>query len=177
MAVITGTNWNAYDASTMTAKEIYGRTLAALAENNDRIVGVTADLEKTTAIKFFADKFPERFYNVGIAEQNMMGIAAGLAKAGFIPFASTMAIFACMRAGEQVRTDIAYQNLPVKIIATHAGISFGRHHPPLHRGLRHYEGHTQHDGDLPRGRHRNQQSCSGLRRPPRPRICAHRPRL
>ena len=118
MAVITGTNWNAYDASTMTAKEIYGRTLAALAENNDRIVGVTADLEKTTAIKFFADKFPERFYNVGIAEQNMMGIAAGLAKAGFIPFASTMAIFACMRAGEQVRTDIAYQNLPVKIIAT-----------------------------------------------------------
>ena len=132
MAVITGTNWNAYDASTMTAKEIYGRTLAALAENNDRIVGVTADLEKTTAIKFFADKFPERFYNVGIAEQNMMGIAAGLAKAGFIPFASTMAIFACMRAGEQVRTDIAYQNLPVKIIATHAGISFG------HAGTTHH---------------------------------------
>lgn len=132
MAVITGTNWNAYDASTMTAKEIYGRTLAALAENNDRIVGVTADLEKTTAIKFFADKFPDRFYNVGIAEQNMMGIAAGLAKAGFIPFASTMAIFACMRAGEQVRTDIAYQNLPVKIIATHAGISFG------HAGTTHH---------------------------------------
>lgn len=99
MAVITGTNWNAYDASTMTAREIYGRTLAALAEKDERIVGVTADLEKTTAIKFFADKFPERFYNVGIAEQNMMGIAAGLAKAGFIPFASTMAIFACMRAG------------------------------------------------------------------------------
>ena len=132
MAVITGTNWNAYDASTMTAKEIYGRTLAALAENNDRIVGVTADLEKTTAIKIFADKFPDRFYNVGIAEQNMMGIAAGLAKAGFIPFASTMAIFACMRAGEQVRTDIAYQNLPVKIIATHAGISFG------HAGTTHH---------------------------------------
>ncbi len=106
MAVITGTNWNAYDASTMTAREIYGRTLAALAEKDERIVGITADLEKTTAIKFFADKFPERFYNVGIAEQNMMGIAAGLAKAGFIPFASTMAIFACMRAGEQVRTDM-----------------------------------------------------------------------
>lgn len=69
---------------------------------------------------------------MGIAEQNMMGIAAGLAKAGFIPFASTMAIFACMRAGEQVRTDIAYQNLPVKIIATHAGISFG------HAGTTHH---------------------------------------
>ena len=132
MAVITGTNWNAYDASTMTAREIYGRTLAALAEHNERIVGLTADLEKTTAIKYFADKFPERFYNVGIAEQNMFGIAAGLAKAGLIPFASTMAVFACLRAGEQVRTDIAYQNLPVKIIATHAGISFG------HAGTTHH---------------------------------------
>ena len=60
----------------------------------------------------------------------MFGIAAGLAKAGLIPFASTMAIFACMRAGEQIRTDIAYQNLPVKIIATHAGISFGTPAPP-----------------------------------------------
>ena len=132
MAVITGTNWNAYDGATMTAREIYGRTLAAMAEHNDKIVGLTADLEKTTAIKFFADKYPERFFNVGIAEQNMMGIAAGLAKAGFIPFASTMAIFATMRAGEQVRTDIAYQNLPVKIIATHAGISFG------HAGTTHH---------------------------------------
>ena len=132
MAVITGTNWNAYDASTMTAREIYGRTLAALAEGNDKIVGLTADLEKTTAIKFFADKFPNRFFNVGIAEQNMLGIAAGLAKAGLIPFASTMAVFACLRAGEQLRTDIAYQNLPVKIIATHAGISFG------HAGTTHH---------------------------------------
>ena len=132
MAVITGTNWNAYDGATMTAREIYGRTLAYLAETNDKIVGLTADLEKTTAIKFFADKFPERFYNVGIAEQNMFGIAAGLAKAGLIPFASTMAIFATMRAGEQIRTDIAYQNLPGKIIATHAGISFG------HAGTTHH---------------------------------------
>ena len=132
MAVITGTNWNAYDGATMTAREIYGRTLAYLAETNDKIVGMTADLEKTTAIKFFADKYPERFYNVGIAEQNMMGIAAGLAKGGLIPFVSTMAIFATMRAGEQVRTDIAYQNLPVKIIATHAGISFG------HAGTTHH---------------------------------------
>ncbi|MBQ3302543.1 MAG: transketolase family protein [Mogibacterium sp.] len=132
MAVITGTNWNAYDASTMTAREIYGRTLAALAEKNDRIVGLTADLEKTTAIKFFADKFPDRFYNVGIAEQNMFGIAAGMAKSGLIPFVSTMAAFTCMRAGEQVRTDIAYQNVPVKIIATHAGISFG------HAGTTHH---------------------------------------
>ena len=121
MAVVTGTNWNAYDAATMTSREIYGRTLAELGKHNEKIVGLTADLAKTTAIVHFAKAFPDRFYNVGIAEQNMFGIAAGLAKAGLIPFASTMAIFACMRAGEQIRTDIAYQNLPVKIIATHAG--------------------------------------------------------
>jgi len=132
MAVITGTNWNAYDAATMTAREIYGRTLAELGKHNDKIVGLTADLEKTTAIVHFGKEFPDRFFNVGIAEQNMFGIAAGLAKAGLIPFASTMAVFAAMRACEQVRTDIAYQNLPVKIIATHSGISFG------HAGTTHH---------------------------------------
>ena len=132
MTVITGTNWNAYDAATMTAREIYGRTLAELGKANPKIVGVTADLAKTTAIVHFADAFPDRFFNVGIAEQNMFGVAAGLAKAGLIPFASTMAIFTCLRGGEQVRTDIAYQNLPVKIIATHAGISFG------HAGTTHH---------------------------------------
>jgi transketolase len=132
MAVITGTNWNAYDAATMSSREIYGRTLAEMGKHNDKIVGVTADLQKTTAIVYFAQAFPDRFFNVGIAEQNMFGIAAGLAKAGLIPFASTMAVFTCLRAGEQVRTDIAYQNLPVKIIATHAGISFG------HAGTTHH---------------------------------------
>ncbi|MDR2743364.1 MAG: transketolase family protein [Treponema sp.] len=130
--VTTGTTWNCYDSATMTAREIYGRTLAEMGKINDRIVGLTADLAKTTAIVHFANAFPDRFFNVGIAEQNMMGVAAGLAKAGLIPFASTMAIFATMRAGEQVRTDIAYQNLPVKIIATHAGISFG------HAGTTHH---------------------------------------
>ncbi|MDD3972303.1 MAG: transketolase family protein [Clostridia bacterium] len=132
MTIVTGTNWTAYDAATMTAREIYGRTLAQMGKENDKIVGVTADLSKTTAIVHFEKAFPERFFNVGIAEQNMMGIAAGLAKAGLIPFASTMAVFASMRASEQVRTDIAYQNLPVKIIATHAGISFG------HAGTTHH---------------------------------------
>lgn len=130
--VITGTTWNCYDSATMTAREIYGRTLAEMGKRDSRIVGLTADLAKTTAIVHFAEAFPERFFNVGIAEQNMMGVAAGLAKTGLIPFASTMAVFACFRAGEQVRTDIAYQNLPVKIIATHAGISFG------HAGTTHH---------------------------------------
>jgi len=132
MAVVTGTNWNAYDAATMTAREIYGRTLAELGKSNPRIVGVTADLAQTTAIVHFAKAFPDRFFNMGIAEQNMFGVAAGLAKAGLIPFASTMAVFACFRGGEQVRTDIAYQSLPVKIIATHAGLSFG------HAGTTHH---------------------------------------
>lgn len=132
MSVVTGTNWTAYDAATMTPREIYGRTLAEMGKHNDKIVGVTADLEKTTAIVHFGEAFPDRFFNVGIAEQNLMGIAAGLAKVGLIPFASTMAVFASLRAGEQVRTDIAYQNVPVKIIATHAGISFG------HAGTTHH---------------------------------------
>lgn len=123
---VTGTTWNVYDANTMSAKEIYGRVLKRLAEDNPKIVGVTADLEKSTNIGIFGKAFPERMFNVGIAEQNLFGVAAGLAKTGLIPFASTFAAFASMRAAEQVRSDICYQNLPVKIIATHAGISFGQ---------------------------------------------------
>ena len=129
---VTGTNWTCYDSSTMTSREIYGRTLAELAKTDDRIVALTADLEKSTALNKFSEVFPNKVFNVGIAEQNLFGAAAGMAKTGLIPFASTFAIFACLRGGEQVRTDIAYQNLPVKIIATHAGISFG------HAGTTHH---------------------------------------
>ena len=132
MAVTTGTNWTCYDSSTMTAREIYGRTLAELAKTDPRIVALTADLEKSTALNKFSAVHPDRCFNVGIAEQNMMGAAAGMAKTGLIPFASTFAIMACLRGGEQIRTDIAYQKLPVKIIATHSGISFG------HAGTTHH---------------------------------------
>ena len=121
----TGTTWTCYDADTMSAREIYGRVLAEMSKTDDRIVGLSADLAKSTAIAFFEKEQPDRFFNVGIAEQNLMGVAAGMAKMGLIPFASTFAAFASMRAAEQVRTDICYQNLPVKIIATHSGISFG----------------------------------------------------
>ena len=121
----TGTTWTCYDASTMTAREIYGRVLAEMSKTNDRILGLSADLSKSTAIAIFEKEHPDRFFNMGIAEQNLMGVAAGMAKMGLIPFASTFAVFASMRAAEQVRTDICYQNLPVKIIATHSGISFG----------------------------------------------------
>ena len=132
MAVNTGTNWTCYDSSTMTAREIYGRTLAEMAREDERIVALTADLEKSTALNKFSEVHPDRCFNVGIAEQNMMGAAAGMAKTGLIPFASTFAIMACLRGGEQIRTDIAYQKLPVKIIATHSGISFG------HAGTTHH---------------------------------------
>lgn len=122
----TGTTWTVYDANTMTQAEIYGRVLTELGEKDPRIVGVTADLAKSTKIGVFGDKFPDRLFNVGIAEQNLFGVAAGLARSGLIPFASTMAAFASMRAAEQVRTDICYQNLNVKIIATHSGVAFGQ---------------------------------------------------
>ena len=132
MAINTGTNWTCYDSSTMTAKEIYGRTLAEMAKEDKRIVALTADLEKSTALNKFSEVHPDRCFNVGIAEQNLFGAAAGMAATGLIPFASTFAIMACLRGGEQIRTDIAYQNLPVKIIATHAGLSFG------HAGTTHH---------------------------------------
>jgi len=122
---ILGTTWTVYDADTLTQAEIYGQVLTELGEKHPEIVALTADLAKSTKIGKFNEVFPERFFNVGIAEQNLFGVAAGMAKSGLLPVVSTMAAFASMRAAEQVRTDICYQNLNVKIIATHAGMSFG----------------------------------------------------
>lgn len=121
-----GITWTVYDADTMTQAEIYGQVLCDLGKINPRIVGLSADLAKSTKIGRFQQHFPERFFNVGIAEQNLFGVAAGLAKSGLLPFVSTMAVFASMRAAEQIRTDICYQKLDVKIIATHGGASFGQ---------------------------------------------------
>ncbi|MFY9114456.1 MAG: transketolase C-terminal domain-containing protein [Dethiobacteria bacterium] len=118
--------YHVYDTDDMTPAEIYGHVLAQLGEERPEIVALTADLAKSTKIGKFGDKFPERFFNVGIAEQNLFGIASGLALAGFMPFVSTFAVFTSLRAGEQVRTDICYQNLNCKIIATHSGVSFGQ---------------------------------------------------
>ena len=120
-----GLTWTVYDADSMTQREIYGKVLCELGEKHPEIVGLSADLAKSTKIGAFGDKFPDRFFNVGIAEQNLFGVAAGMAKAGLIPFVSTFSAFASMRAGEFVRTDICYQNLNCKIIATHGGTSFG----------------------------------------------------
>jgi len=120
-----GTAWNAHDANKMSSGKAFGQALAEIAKNDPRIVAVTADLAKSTNTGIFGEQFPDRMFNVGIAEQNLFGVAAGLAKVGLIPFASTFAIFACLRGGEQIRTDCAYQKLPVKIIATHGGLAFG----------------------------------------------------
>jgi len=121
----SGLTWTVYDADKMTQREIYGAVLADLGDKHPEIVGLSADLAKSTKIGTFGDKFPDRFFNFGIAEQNMFAVAAGLAKAGLTPFVSTFSAFASMRACEFVRTDVCYQNLNVKIIATHGGTSFG----------------------------------------------------
>ena len=106
-------------------REAYGQALAALGSENENIVVLDADLSKSTKTADFAKVFPKRFFNVGIAEQNMMATAAGLAAAGKIPFASTFAIFATGRAFEQVRNSIAYPHLNVKVAASHAGLTVG----------------------------------------------------
>lgn len=125
MSEVTGTTWTVYDANTLTQAEIYGTVLCDLGDRYPQIVGLAADMARSTKIGKFGDKFPDRFFNVGIAEQNMFSIAAGMAKSGLLPFVSTMAAFTAMRSAEQVRTDICYQNLNVKIISTHSGTSFG----------------------------------------------------
>lgn len=121
-----GMNYTAAGSTKMATSEIFGKTLVELGEKDKRVVALTADLAKSTKIGDFAEKFPDRFFNVGIAEQNLYGIAAGMAKAGLIPFASSFSVFASMRATDQLHTDICYQNVNVKIIGTHGGTSFGQ---------------------------------------------------
>jgi transketolase len=121
-----GMTYTMQDTTKLSTAEIYGKTLCELGEEHPEIVGLSADLAKSTKIGLFGERFPERFFNVGIAEQNMFGMAAGMAKAGLVPFVSTFAVFTAMRGLDQVHTDICYQNLDVKMIATHAGLSFGQ---------------------------------------------------
>ncbi len=110
-------------------REGYGKALVELGKNDERIVVLDADLAAATKTGVFKKAFPERHINCGIAEENMMGIAAGLAATGKIPFASSFAMFAAERAFEQIRNSIGYPHLNVKIGATHAGISVGEDGP------------------------------------------------
>ena len=109
----------------LATRHSYGETLAQLGEKNSRVVVLDADLSSATKTNIFAKRFPDRFINVGIAEQNLMGTAAGLAAYGKIPFVSTFAVFAAGRAYDQIRNSICYPKLNVKICATHAGLTVG----------------------------------------------------
>lgn len=106
-------------------REAYGQALLELGRLDTNVVVLDADLSGSTQTKLFAKEFPERFFNMGIAENNMMGVAAGLAVAGKIPFASSFAMFAAGRAWEFVRNSIAHNHANVKVCATHAGLTVG----------------------------------------------------
>src|SRR5512146_2567888 len=106
-------------------RDAYGEALAELGAENENIVVLDADLSGSTKTAVFRKQFPERFFNMGIAEANMVGTAAGLAAAGKIPFVSTFAIFAAGRAWEQIRQSVAYPKANVKIVATHGGVTVG----------------------------------------------------
>lgn len=106
-------------------REAYGKALAEIGGENNKIVVLDADLSKSTKTADFKKVFPERFINMGIAEGNMMAVAAGMSTCDKIPFVSTFAMFATGRAYEQIRNSICYPNLNVKICATHAGITVG----------------------------------------------------
>ena len=101
---------------------MYGKTIADLGARDSRIVVLDADISKSTNTFHFAKCFPERFFNMGTQEQNLVSFAAGLATTGKIPFASTFVVFASLRASEQIRSSVAYPKLNVKIVATNAGV-------------------------------------------------------
>ena len=106
-------------------REAYGEALKEIGGKNEQIVVLDADLSKSTKTNVFAKAYPQRFFNVGIAEQNLVGTAAGLAASGKTPFVSTFAMFAAGRAFEQIRNSVCYPKLNVKVAATHAGLTVG----------------------------------------------------
>lgn len=111
--------------SKIATREAYGKALVKLGQVNDQVVVLDADLSKSTKTNDFYKAFPERFFNMGIAEQNLIGAACGLATAGKIPFASSFAMFATGRAFEIIRNSVCYPKLNVKVCATHAGLTVG----------------------------------------------------
>ena len=111
--------------SKQATRESYGKALAELAKENKNVVVLDADLSESIKTADFKAVAPERFFNMGIAEANMMGVAAGMSTCGKIPFVSTFAMFAAGRAFEQIRNSICYPKLNVKICATHAGLTVG----------------------------------------------------
>jgi transketolase len=111
--------------SRMGARAFYGSALSAVASDDHNIIAISADLGRSSGLARFANEHPERFINTGIAEQNMVGTAAGLARMGFDVFASTFAPFASLRAGEIVRMNMGYMHEPVKLVALGSGLAMG----------------------------------------------------
>lgn len=112
-------------ADKIATREAYGRALAELGRLNDKVVAFDADLSGSTMSKYFRAEFPNRFFEAGIAEANMIDMAAGASTMGLIPFCSTFAMFATGRAYEQIRNSVAYPHFNVKICGSHAGLSVG----------------------------------------------------
>ena len=133
-------------ADKIATRQAYGEALIELVEKNDKVVVLDADLANATQTCKVAKAHPEKFYNCGIAEANMVDIAAGMSTMNLIPYCSSFAMFAAGRAYEQIRNSIAYPHFNVKICATQ---------PPVHRGHRPHARHPRHDGHLPRGRQRS----------------------
>lgn len=121
--------WSSPLTQGMATREAYGRTLAALGEENPKIVVLDADLSKSTYTSLFGKKFPDRFFDVGIAEANMCSIAAGMAAGGFVPFASSFASFLLCKGYEQLRVCAAYMEFNVNFVGSHGGISLGEDGP------------------------------------------------
>lgn len=113
----------------MATREAFGRALVELGRENPNVMAVDADLSKSTFTYLFAKEFPERFVSCGIAEANMVGVAAGLASHGKIPFAASFSCFLLNKGFEQLRVTVAYPHLNVKIVGTHSGISIGEDGP------------------------------------------------
>lgn len=132
-------SWDLASSGRLATAAVAGRVLADLADDDERIVVVTADLMYSNRTDAFAERHPGRFFNVGIAEQQMVSMGAGLATMGYVPYVATFASFVGLLCGEQIRTDLAYPGLPVRVLAHHAGISLGfygtSHHATEDLGL------------------------------------------
>src|SRR6184192_92424 len=113
----------------LATREAYGQALAELGAKNPNVVALDADLAKSTFSSKFQEKFPDRFFTVGIAEANMVGIAGGLAMTGKIPFASSFAVFLMDKGYDQLRMGAAYPNVNAKFVGSHGGISIGEDGP------------------------------------------------
>lgn len=118
----------------LSGRDAFGQALLELAQQNEKIVVLTADLAEAIRVHWFAEKYPHRFFQMGIAEQDMIGTASGLALAGYIPFATTFAVFAAHRANEQIRMAVCYNQANVKIAASHGGLTVGED-GATHQGL------------------------------------------